>query len=138
MFFNKKIDELLLTQSHIDNTSYSNTHDLTFPLDNEDIIYYKKIEKGLRCIFVPFYENIFVCINLSENMLGEKKGELPHFSNYDCKYILDLLNKDPSKIIVDNSMIVLEKLAFSDTIGGAEYCYSKVVCQDLSEFKTHL
>ena len=110
---NKKIDELLLSQSHIDNTSYSNTNDLTFPLDNEDIIYYKKIEKGLRCIFVPFYENIFVCINLSENMLGEKKGELPHFSNYDCKYILDLnsFNNDLSKIIVDNSLIVIGKIS---------------------------
>ena len=110
---NKKIDELLLTQSHIENTSYSNTNDLTFPLDNEDIIYYKKIEKGLRCIFVPFYENIFVCINLSENMLGEKKGELPHFSNYDCKYILDLnsFNNDLSKIIVDNSLIVIGKIS---------------------------
>ena len=110
---NKKIEELLLTQSHIENTSYSNTNDLTFPLDNEDIIYYKKIEKGLRCIFVPFYENIFVCINLSENMLGEKKGELPHFSNYDCKYILDLnsFNNDLSKIIVDNSLIVIGKIS---------------------------
>jgi chromosome segregation ATPase len=110
---NKKIDELLLTQSQMTKTAYSNTNDLTIPLDNEDIIYYKKIDKGLRCIFVPFYENIFVCINLSENMLEEKKGEIPHLSNYDCKYILDLnsFNNELSKIIVDNSLIVIGKIS---------------------------
>ena len=112
---NKKIDELLLTQSHITKTTKSNTNDLTISFDNEDIIYYKKIEKGLRCIFVPFYENIFVCINLSENMLKEKEKEreISPLSNYDCKYILDLnsFNEDLSKIIVDNSLIVIGKIS---------------------------
>ena len=112
---NKKIDELLLTQSHLTKTTKSNTNDLTISFDNEDIIYYKKIEKGLRCIFVPFYENIFVCINLSENMLKEKEKEreISLLSNYDCKYILDLnsFNEDLSKIIVDNSLIVIGKIS---------------------------
>ena len=111
---NKKIDELmLLTQSPLSKGTKSNTNDLTLSLDNEDIIYYKKIEKNLRCIFVPFYENIFVCINLSENMLEEKEDEINHLSNYDCKYILDLnsFNKDLSKIIVDNSLIVIGKIS---------------------------
>ena len=112
---NKKIDELLLTQSHLTKTTKSNTNDLTISFDNEDIIYYKKIEKGLRCIFVPFYENIFVCINLSENMLKEKEKEreISPLSNYDCKYILDLnsFNEDLSKIIVDNSLIVIGKIS---------------------------
>ena len=70
---NKKIDELILTQSLASKATKSNTNDLTLSSDNEDIIYYKKIEIGMRCIFVPFYENIFVCINLSENMLEEKE-----------------------------------------------------------------
>ena len=110
---NKKIDELMLTQSHISKATKSNTNDLTLSLDNEDIIYYKKIEKGMRCIFVPFYENIFVCINLSENMLVEREYEANPLINYQCKYILDLnsFNKDLSKIIVDNSLIVIGKIS---------------------------
>ena len=109
---NKKIDELMLTQTPLSKATKSNTNDLTLSSDNEDIIYYKKIEKGMRCIFVPFYENIFVCINLSENMLEEKEGE-GLLSNYECKYILDLnsFNKDLSKIIVDNSLIVIGKIS---------------------------
>ena len=110
---NKKIYELMLTQLHTSKATKSNTNDLTLSLDNEDIIYYKKIEKGMRCIFVPFYENIFVCINLSENMLEEKVSETSPLSNYQCKYILDLnsFNNDLSKIIVDNSLIVIGKIS---------------------------
>ena len=110
---NKKIDELMLTQSHTSKATKSNTNDLTLSLDNEDIIYYKKIEKGMRCIFVPFYGNIFVCINLSENMLEEKVSETSPLSNYQCKYILDLnsFNNDLSKIIIDNSLIVIGKIS---------------------------
>ena len=110
---NKKIDELILTQSLASKATKSNTNDLTLSSDNEDIIYYKKIEIGMRCIFVPFYENIFVCINLSENMLEEKEREGYPLSNYECKYILDLnsFNKDLSKIIIDNSLIVIGKIS---------------------------
>ena len=110
---NKKIDELILTQSLASKATKSNTNDLTLSSDNEDIIYYKKIEIGMRCIFVPFYENIFVCINLSENMLEEKECEGCPLSNYECKYILDLnsFNKDLSKIIIDNSLIVIGKIS---------------------------
>ena len=110
---NKKIDELILSQSLASKATKSNTNDLTLSSDNEDIIYYKKIEIGMRCIFVPFYENIFVCINLSENMLEEKEHEGCPLSNYECKYILDLnsFNKDLSKIIIDNSLIVIGKIS---------------------------
>ena len=110
---NKKIDELILTQSLVSKATKSNTNDLTLSSDNEDIIYYKKIEIGMRCIFVPFYENIFVCIDLSENMLEEKEREGCPLSNYECKYILDLnsFNKDLSKIIIDNSLIVIGKIS---------------------------
>ena len=122
---NKKIEELLtaqesITQTHIskNNTnvntnSITNDMTLSLPLD-EDIIYYKKIDKGMRCIFVPFFENILVCINLSENLV-ENKSESDMFplSNYECKYILDLnsFNKELSKIIVDNSLIVIGKIS---------------------------
>ena len=110
---NKKIDELMLSQSHISKATKSNTNDMTLTMDNDDIINFKKIDKGMRCIFVPFYENIFVCINLSENLMEEKEGDIYHLSNYECKYILDLnsFNKDLSKIIVDNSLIVIGKIS---------------------------
>ena len=67
----------------------------------------------MRCIFVPFYENIFVCINLSENMLKENDNNTGPLSNYECKYILDLnsFNNDLSKIIVDNSLIVIGQIS---------------------------
>ena len=116
---NKKIEELLQIQENINqslsskNTKY-NTNDLTLSMPiEEDIIYYKKIEKGLRCIFVPFSENIFVCINLSEHLAeGREENDIYPQTNYDCKYILDLnsFNQELSKIIVDNSLIVIGKI----------------------------
>ena len=108
---NKKIDELILTQSHI--ATKSNTNDMTLTMDSDDVINFKKIEKDMRCIFVPFYENIFVCINLSENLMEEKDGEIIYLSNYECKYILDMnsFNQELSKIIVDNSLIVIGKVS---------------------------
>ena len=108
---NKKIDELILTQSHI--ATKSNTNDMTLTMDSDDVINFKKIDKDMRCIFVPFYENIFVCINLSENLMEEKDGEIIYLSNYECKYILDMnsFNQDLSKIIVDNSLIVIGKVS---------------------------
>jgi len=108
---NKKIDELILTQSHI--ATKSNTNDMTLTMDNDDVINFKKIDKDMRCIFVPFYENIFVCINLSENLMEEKDGEIIYLSNYECKYILDMnsFNQELSKIIVDNSLIVIGKVS---------------------------
>ena len=119
---NKKIDDLLQTQesinqseSHISKTTKTNTTDLTLTLPTEeDIIFFKKIDKGLRCIFVPFYENIFVCINLSEDLGGKKReNDMYPLSNYECKYILDLnsFNQELSKIIVDNSLIVIGKIS---------------------------
>ena len=115
---NKKIDELLQTQESINQSethTNANTYDLTMSLPiDEDILYFKKIEKGLRCIFVPFYENIFVCINLSDNLIGQKgDNDMYPLSNYECKYILDLnsFNQELSKIIVDNSLIVIGKIS---------------------------
>ena len=105
---NKKIDELLQTKD-------STIRDLNLSLqDDEDILFYKKIDKGLRCIFVPFYENIFVCINLSKNLeKGKGENDIYNLSNYECKYILDLnsFDKELSKMIVDYSLIVIGKIS---------------------------
>ena len=118
---NKKIDELLQIQESINQslnskvTKTNTTNDLTLSLPlEEDILYYKKIEKGLRCIFVPFSDNIFVCINLSENLVEERReNDMNSQSYYECKYILDLssFNQELSKIIVDNSLIVIGKIS---------------------------
>ena len=122
---NKKIEELLASKESLNQLSISETNTnvntnmctngmtLSLPLD-EDIIYYKKIDKGMRCIFVPFVENILVCINLSENLVENKsQNDMCPLSNYECKYILDLnsFNKELSKLIVDNSLIVIGKIS---------------------------
>ena len=112
---NKKIEELLqIKESTLSiKCTKANTNDLTLTFPNDDeVIYYKKIEKGLRCIFVPFIENIFVCINLSENLEGRVGKDMYPQSFYECKYILDLnsLDQELSKIIVNNSLIVIGKI----------------------------
>lgn len=88
----------------------NNTNDI-----DDGIISYKKISKGSRCIFVPFSEGIFVCINLSNELLRNtfKPKESSNYTNfYECKYILDLnsFNKDLKKIIIDNSLIVIGRV----------------------------
>ena len=53
-----------------------------------DVISYKKIEKGLKCIFVPHSEGIYVCINLSETI---RPGfGLDSNRYFYCRYILNL------------------------------------------------
>ena len=109
---NKKIDELMQTQEL--RSIKGTTNDITLSAIDDDIIYYKKIEKNLRCIFVPFYQNIFVCINLSDDLIDEMgENEIYPLTNYECKYILDLNSFDEnlSKIIVDNSLIVIGKVS---------------------------
>jgi len=56
----------------------------------------------------------FICINLSEDLGGKKReNDMYPLSNYECKYILDLnsFNQELSKIIVDNSLIVIGKIS---------------------------
>ena len=101
---NKKIELLQTLES-----SYRNDSTLSLPVD-KGIIFYKKIDIDLRCIFVPFAENILVCINLSDNLI---KGKVENnICPYECKYILDLksFNEELSKIIVDNSLIVIGQI----------------------------
>ena len=46
-------------------------------------------------------------------MIEEKEGDISNITNYDCKYILDLnsIETKLSKIIVDNSLIVIGKIS---------------------------
>ena len=102
---NKKIELLQTLESTLRNDST-----MSSPVD-KDIIFYKKIDIDLRCIFVPFVENILVCINLSDNLM---KGRVENnICPYECKYILDLksFNEELSKIIIDNSLIVIGQVS---------------------------
>ena len=75
---------------------------------NEEVLNYKKVEKGLRCIFVPYSDGIFICINLSEE--DEEINNENQFFN--CKYILDLesFDEELKNLIVENSLIVIGKI----------------------------
>ena len=82
------------------NTNYMNSE--IFGVD--DVIHYKKIEKGINCIFVPHSEGVYVCINLSENE-GESKL-------YKCKYVLNFsaFDEELKELIIENSLIVIGKV----------------------------
>ena len=113
---NKKIEELMQTldnNTHLAKTSNVTSIDFNLSHFDDDVLYYKKLEKGLRCIFVPFSSGIFVCINLNENLIEKGGDNKSNMSNYECKYILDLnsFDKNLSKIIMDNSLIVIGKVA---------------------------
>ena len=71
-------------------------------LKNKSIIF-KDIKEGDRCIFVPHSENIYVCINMTQdlNQLNNKF--------YRCDIILDFSTFDEEKknLIIDNSLILI-------------------------------
>lgn len=82
------------------NTNYMNSEG--FPID--EIIHYKKVEKGVNCIFVPHSEGIYVCINLSENEVKQKL--------YKCRYVLNFgsFDEELKELIIENSLIVIGKV----------------------------
>ena len=77
----------------------------------DDVIFYKRIEKGLKSIFVPHSEGIYVSINLSENIFT---GYNTEFNNnyFKCKYILNLnsIEEELKELIIENSLIVIGKV----------------------------
>ena len=66
-------------------------------------ITFKDIKEGDRCIFVPHSENIYVCINMTQdlNQLNNKF--------YRCDIILDFSTFDEEKknLIIENSLILI-------------------------------
>ena len=99
----KTINELMNAQEI---TNYTNNNSqINY---NEEVLSYKKIEKGLRCIFVPYSDGIFICINLSE----EDEEIINENQFFNCKYILDLSSFDEElkNLIVENSLIVIGKI----------------------------
>ena len=71
-------------------------------IKNKSMIF-KDIKSGDRCIFVPHSENIYVCINLTQdlNQLNNKF--------FRCDIILDFssFDEEKKKLIVDNSLILI-------------------------------
>ena len=71
-------------------------------LKNKSIIF-KDIKEGDRCIFVPHSENIYVCINLTQD-LNQINNKF-----YRCDILLDFSNFEEEKknLIIDNSLILI-------------------------------
>ena len=66
-------------------------------------VIFKDIKEGDRCIFVPHSENIYVCINLTQdlNQLNNKF--------YRCDIILDFstFEEEKKNLIIENSLILI-------------------------------
>ena len=73
-----------------------------YKLKNKSIIF-KDIKEGDRCIFVPHSENIYVCINLTQDL-----NQINH-KFYRCDILLDFSNFEEEKkhLIIDNSLILI-------------------------------
>ena len=69
---------------------------------NKSLVF-KDIKEGDRCIFVPHSENMYVCINLTQ--------DLNQISNkfYRCDIILDFstFDEEKKKLIIENSLILI-------------------------------
>ena len=71
-------------------------------IKNKSIIF-KDIKEGDKCIFVPYSEKIYVCINLTVD-LNVINNEF-----FRCDIILDFscIDEDKRKLIVDNNLILI-------------------------------
>lgn len=117
----KKIAELIETNKfsisniqteHLATKSNTNalTNEINLFTSDLDVISYKKIEKGLKCIFVPHSEGIYVCINLSETI---RPGfGLDSNRYFYCRYILNLnsIEEELRELIIENSLIVIGRI----------------------------
>ena len=75
-------------------------------IKNRTIIF-KDIKEGDRCIFVPHSENIYVCINLTQD-LNQINSKF-----FRCDIILDFssFEEDKKKMIIENSLIVIGSIS---------------------------
>ncbi len=75
-----------------------NLNNLTKLFDSEEIINIKKLEKGVRTIFVPHSAGVYVSINLNPNNMEsitnfDSNFEVNKF--FKCNAILNIENFDP-------------------------------------------
>ena len=75
-------------------------------IKNKSIIF-KDIKEGDRCIFVPYSEKIYVCINLTVD-LNAINNEF-----FICDIILDFscIDEDKKKLIIENNLILIGNIS---------------------------
>ena len=99
-------------EKNIKEISQSNITALTtFATDVfEDVIYYKKIEKGTKCIFFQF-QKLFFCMNFNEEIEIDNNNNNNNNENlyFKIKYILDTnsLNDNIKQIINENNNLII-------------------------------
>ena len=75
-------------------------------IKNKSIIF-KDIKEGDRCIFVPYSEKIYVCINLTVDLNAINNDF------FICDIILDFscIDEDKKKLIIENNLILIGNIS---------------------------
>ena len=90
---NEQLQTLLMnTQNELKILKLKN--DMNNNNNNDGVVNIKTIQKGIRCIFVPYSEGAYACI---------------HFGNSSSVFILnmEMFDEELKDIVVDNSLIVI-------------------------------
>ncbi|MCQ2818304.1 MAG: hypothetical protein MJ252_13640 [archaeon] len=89
----QKINEISprIIGNNLGNKPNTQSNELTF----------KNIKEGSKCIFVPYGDGVYICINLSENLSRDNA--------YKCDIVLDLdsFDDDRKDLIIENSLIII-------------------------------
>ena len=93
----------LIKQISDDNNINETKHSKELQKIKNKSIIYKDIKEGDKCIFVPYSENIYVCINLTID-LNEINNDF-----FRCDIILDFtcIDENKKKLIVENNLILI-------------------------------
>ena len=86
-----------------DNNTNENKHIKEIQKIKNKSIIFKDIKEGDKCIFVPYYDKIYVCINLTID-LNQINNDF-----FRCDIILDFscIEENKKNLIVDNNLIII-------------------------------
>ena len=86
-----------------DNNTNENKHIKEIQKIKNKSIIFKDIKEGDKCIFVPYYDKIYVCINLTIDLNQINKDF------FRCDIILDFscIDENKKNLIVDNNLIII-------------------------------
>ena len=86
-----------------DNNTNENKHIKEIQKIKNKSIIFKDIKEGDKCIFVPYYDKIYVCINLTID-LNQINNDF-----FRCDIILDFscIDENKKNLIVDNNLIII-------------------------------
>ena len=86
-----------------DNNTNENKHIKEIQKIKNKSIIFKDIKEGDKCIFVPYYDKIYVCINLTID-LNQINNDF-----FRCNIILDFscIDENKKNLIVDNNLIII-------------------------------